>query len=462
MKRIKMLLVLLLLSSCTSLTIKSLDILSNDIVQDKDQFLKNILYAYSLVETIDKKYGYTLVPYKYKDTLFFNYKKKDSKNVLVYVHGGAFYIRTVNSFYYTMNEKILENCPKDYEIILLDYKGLKYPEQNKELENVLDYVQKRYDRIVLMGDSSGGNLILSQILKRRDEHKKLPDGLVLLSPWTDLTNTVKSRKDNFTKDVLFGKTYPKLLLNNPYIEDVKDTLFFNYKKKDSKNVLVYVHGGAFYIRTVNSFYYTMNEKILENCPKDYEIILLDYKGLKYPEQNKELENVLDYVQKRYDRIVLMGDSSGGNLILSQILKRRDEHKKLPDGLVLLSPWTDLTNTVKSRKDNFTKDVLFGKTYPKLLLNNPYIEDVKDKTNPYISPVYGDYHNFPKTLIQCGSTELLLDDSRIVYENMKENKVDAKLEIYDNMVHVFQLFGIFDRTDEALKNVSKFLGGIYKW
>ena len=143
MKRIKMLLVLLLLSSCTSLTIKSLDILSNDIVQDKDQFLKNILYAYSLIETIDKKYGYTLVPYKYKDTLFFNYKKKDSKNVLVYVHGGAFYIRTVNSFYYTMNEKILENCPKDYEIILLDYKGLKYPEQNKELENVLDYVQKK-------------------------------------------------------------------------------------------------------------------------------------------------------------------------------------------------------------------------------------------------------------------------------------------------------------------------------
>lgn len=307
MKRIKMLLVLLLLSSCTSLTIKSLDILSNDIVQDKDQFLKNILYSYNLIETIDKKYGYTLVPYKYKDTLFFNYKKKDSKNVLVYVHGGAFYIRTVNSFYYTMNEKILENCPKDYEIILLDYKGLKYPEQNKELENVLDYVQKRYDRIVLMGDSSGGNLILSQVLKRRDEHKKLPDGLVLLSPWTDLTNTVKSRKDNFTKDVLFGKTYPKLLLNNPYIEDVKD-----------------------------------------------------------------------------------------------------------------------------------------------------------KANPYISPVYGDYHNFPKTLIQCGSTELLLDDSRIVYENMKGNKVDAKLEIYDNMVHVFQLFGIFDRTDEALKNVSKFLGGIYKW
>ena len=95
------------------------------------------------------------------------------------------------------------------------------------------------------------------------------------------------------------------------------------------------------------------------------------------------------------------------------------------------------------------------------MNNPYIEDVKDKANPYISPVYGDYHNFPKTLIQCGSTELLLDDSRIVYENMKKNKVDAKLEIYDNMVHVFQLFGIFDRTDEALKNVSKFLGGIYK-
>ena len=306
MKRIKMLLVLLLLSSCTSLTIKSLDILSNDIVQDKDQFLKNILYAYSLIETIDKKYGYTLVPYKYKDTLFFNYKKKDSKNVLVYVHGGAFYIRTVNSFYYTMNEKILENCPKDYEIILLDYKGLKYPEQNKELENVLDYVQKRYDRIVLMGDSSGGNLILSTLLKRRDENKPLVDGIVLLSPFTDLSNKVKSRVNKFDDDILFGVSW----------------------------------------------------------------------------------------------------------------------------------------------------------HPRYLNNNPYVSEVKDLTNPYVSPVYGDYYNFPKTLIHYGANEILSDDSILVYNNMIKNKVDASIKGYKNMQHNFQLFNIFKETNDSINKISRFLEEIY--
>lgn len=306
MKRIKMLLVLLLLSSCTSLTIKSLDILSNDIVQDKDQFLKNILYAYSLIETIDKKYGYTLVPYKYKDTLFFNYKKKDSKNVLVYVHGGAFYIRTINSFYYTMNEKILENCPKDYEIILLDYKGLKYPEQNKELENVLDYVQKRYDRIVLMGDSSGGNLILSTLLKRRDENKPLVDGIVLLSPFTDLTNKVKSRVNKFDDDILFGVSW----------------------------------------------------------------------------------------------------------------------------------------------------------HPRYLNNNPYVSEVKDLTNPYVSPVYGDYYNFPKTLIHYGANEMLSDDSILVYNNMIKNNVDARIKGYKNMQHNFQLFNIFKETNDSINKISRFLEEIY--
>lgn len=306
MKRIKMLLVLLLLSSCTSLTIKSLDILSNDIVQDKDQFLKNILYAYSLIETIDKKYGYTLVPYKYKDTLFFNYKKKDSKNVLVYVHGGAFYIRTVNSFYYTMNEKILENCPKDYEIILLDYKGLKYPEQNKELENVLDYVQKRYDRIVLMGDSSGGNLILSTLLKRRDENKPLVDGIVLLSPFTDLSNKVKSRVNKFDDDILFGVSW----------------------------------------------------------------------------------------------------------------------------------------------------------HPRYLNNNPYVSEVKDLTNPYVSPVYGDYYNFPKTLIHYGANEILSDDSILVYNNMIKNRVDARIKGYKNMQHNFQLFNIFKETNDSINKISRFLEEIY--
>lgn len=305
MKKILYSIFLLSLLSCTKLTLNALDVLSNDIIIDKDRFLKNIVYTYELIDTVDAKYGYTLQPYKYKNVLFYNYKKNDSKNVLIMFHGGAF---------------VIHNIP--------------------------------------------------------------------------------------------------------------------------------------------SIYYSMQESILENTKKDYEIILVDLKGKKYPSQSLELESVLQYAFMKYEKVVVMGDSSGGNVVLSTLLKRRDENKKMPNGIILISPWTDLTNTVKSRKTKFYSDILFGKKYPKLMFNNPYIEDVENKYNPYVSPVYGKYHNFPKTLIQCGENELLLDDSVELYNNMKNVGVDVKLEIYEDMIHDFQLFTIFDKTSVARKNISKFLERIY--
>lgn len=305
MRKIIYSMLLLSLLSCTSLTLNTLDVLSNDIILDKDRFLRNITKAYELIDTVDASYGYTLQPYKYKNVVFYNYKKNNSKNALIMFHGGAFVIHNVQSIYYSMHEDILENTKKDYEILLVDLKGEKYPSQSIELETVLQYALNKYEKVVVMGDSSGGNVVLSTLLKRRDEGKKLPDAVVLISPWTDLTNKVASRKTKFYSDVIFWEKYPKLMLDNPYIKEV---------------------------------------------------------------------------------------------------------------------------------DN--------------------------KYHPYVSPIYGDYKNFPKTLIQCGGRELLLDDSVVVYNKMKKAGVDAKLEIYEEMIHDFQLFTVFDEAFTARKNISKFLEGIY--
>lgn len=240
----------------------------------------------------------------------------------------------------------------------------------------------------------------------------------------------------------------------------KNALFHNYKKKESKNALIYVHGGAFVITDILSNYYTMMEDMLEKSQKNYEILMLDVKGDKYPSQSQELDDLLEYALKKYDKIVIMGDSSGGNVILSNILKRRDEKKILPNGIVLLSAWADLTNTVPSRIDRFESDILIGKKTTKLLNDNPYIKDVKDRKNPYVSPVFASFHKFPKTLLQVGSREVLFDDTRLIYENMIRMGVDAKMEIYPDMIHVFQLFNFFDETPRARANIVKFMESIY--
>lgn len=240
----------------------------------------------------------------------------------------------------------------------------------------------------------------------------------------------------------------------------KGVEFFNYRKVKSKNALVYIHGGGFFTNYVNSARFNIVEDLMENSKVGFETILVDFKGTHYPEQSRESEVILKYIMSKYDKVVVMGDSSGGNVTLSMLLKMRDEGYKMPDGLVLLSPYSDLTNTVPSRKENFDKDVLFGKRDLNILNNNPYVKNIKDKKHPYVSPVFAKYHNFPKTLLQCSDIEMLRDDTIFVYNQMKKDLVDAKLEIYENEIHCFQLMSVFTHTKEARNNISKFLEGIY--
>lgn len=240
----------------------------------------------------------------------------------------------------------------------------------------------------------------------------------------------------------------------------KGVLFYNLKKASSKNAVVYVHGGGFLVNYVNSTRFYFVEDLMEKSNENFETILVDMKGLHYPIQNMETEVVLKYIMKKYDKVVVVADSAGGNIALSTLLKMRDEGHRMPDGLVLLSPFTDFSNTVESRKSNFSEDLLFGKKDVKLLYNNPYVQNVKNVKNPYVSPIYGTYEDFPKTLIQCSEEEVLRDDSVVVYNKMKKQDVDAKLEIYNGVIHAFQLDSIFNETSNARNSIVKFLEGIY--
>ena len=263
-----------------------------------------------------------------------------------------------------------------------------------------------------------------------------------------------------------SKIQKNYIIKEGYVLEKKEyqnVKYIEYNKKNTKseNLVLLVHGGAFQL-PFNQIYVSVMEHIIESTDKTFESIILDYTtGKKYPTQSKELETLLKYAKTKYKKIILCGDSSGGNVILSVMQKLRDENKELVDGLVLMSPWADLTNSVESRKRNYYKDILFGnEMYPKAMTDNKYISEVKDLKNPYVSPVFGVYNNFPKTLIQVGRDELLLDDSNIIYEKMKKANVNVKLVIFDNMFHVFHLLPILPETKLAYSQMGEFIESIF--
>ena len=152
-------------------------------------------------------------------------------------------------------------------------------------------------------------------------------------------------------------------------------------------------------------------------------------------------------------IILAGDSAGGNLALVLCLRLRGAGRRLPGGLVLFSPWTDMTMSGPSYGERAAID-------PMLTAN--YIDAVRrayasgeDFSHPELSPLFGDLSGFPRTLVQVGDHEILFSDAQRLAEALRRQHVPARLEVSEGMWHVFQMFPS-KKAAAALLSVARFL------
>ncbi len=155
------------------------------------------------------------------------------------------------------------------------------------------------------------------------------------------------------------------------------------------------------------------------------------------------------------RIVVAGDSAGGNLTAALLLRLRDEGLPLPAGAVLLSPATDLAGTGASFVSRKAVDPFFFgiDTAP---FFDAYAEG-HDARDPYLSPLYGDLRGLPPLLVHVGDHEVLLDDSIRFAERAREAGVDVRLTVWPGMFHVFQTFAPFlPEAGRANREIAAFI------
>ena len=72
-------------------------------------------------------------------------------------------------------------------------------------------------------------------------------------------------------------------------------------------------------------------------------------------------------------------------------------------------------------------------------------------NPLISPLFADFTGFPPVNIQVGGNEILLSDSKRLYQKLIRANVPAQLKIYKGMWHVFQMAPIKASQDAMMRN-----------
>jgi acetyl esterase/lipase len=151
------------------------------------------------------------------------------------------------------------------------------------------------------------------------------------------------------------------------------------------------------------------------------------------------------------RIVVAGDSAGGNLTLALLLRLRDEGLPLPAGAVAISPVSDLTFSGESVQRNDGVDDMFSADSMGGLVP-VYLADRDLRTDPHVSPVFGDFAGLPPLLLIVGSTELLLDDSVRVAQRWPQ----STLLVWDGMPHVFVGFDFLPEARAATQRIGRFV------
>ena len=263
---------------------------------------------------------------------------------------------------------------------------------------------------------------------------------------------------------------------NPKVKDTKKeeifldgirTLKITTPKSDPERILLYFHGGGFSFCSPESHYSLVS--YLADIT-EMTVFVPDYRlgpENKFPAQLEDgLKSylfLLNDMQYASSQIAIGGDSAGGNLALTTLLKLKEKNYELPACLALLSPWTDPTSSGNSYTiEMANRDILLGPTFKQIWKNNDNAYDFfidekdMDESNPYIVPLRGDYKNCPPMLIQVGTEELLLSDSQILKEVLERDECIHEYYEWEGMYHVFHLDARMPETIEAFNQIGNFL------
>ena len=222
--------------------------------------------------------------------------------------------------------------------------------------------------------------------------------------------------------------------------------------------ILYFHGGGFRIGSVSSHRDLIAQiAVASGC----RVLAINYRLA--PEHR--FPAALDDALAAYDwmlgrglepgSVAFAGDSAGGNLALATMLALRERKLPLPVSAVLMSPWTDLAATGASYLSRAKADPIHQRPMILALARNYLGEG--DPYDPLVSPLYADLGGLPPLLIQVGDRETVLDDSVMFADMARAAGVDVDLQVWDGMIHVFQMFGAeLPEAHQAIASIAQFL------
>ncbi len=267
---------------------------------------------------------------------------------------------------------------------------------------------------------------------------------------TDLRNSEK----------IFGftKNLPRLLKLNESKISVNGVRCTEYctDKAPRNHTVLYLHGGGYVAgRTTMDYSAALLAKSLGK-----RVLMVDYSLAPEAPYPAALDDALTVYRwligttECTDRITLFGDSAGGGLAVSLVIKLRELGLPMPDNLVLSAPWLDL-RCISATYGSFTRDPVLNSTMLRTAAKQ-YSGKVGRKS-PLVSPILAGVEDFPRTLVLCGTQDVLLGESIEFANKLSRAGVPHQFHLWKGMFHNFPITGfILKESVDARKIAKRFI------
>jgi epsilon-lactone hydrolase len=245
-----------------------------------------------------------------------------------------------------------------------------------------------------------------------------------------------------------------------YIEDDADGIacIWAHPKGGARDrVLLCMHGGGYALGSMYS-----HRKLYGHFAKAFGVsaLIVNYRRAPEHPHPGPLDDVVTAYQwlLTHDKIapeniIFLGDSAGGALAISAMLRARERDLPLPAAAISLAPYLDVEATGASYEINANKDKL-GSREATLAFVSIFLGPDGNRKDPLANPLLADLKGLPPILLQVGGDDVLLDDSRAFFAKAQASGVDVTLEIEPDMQHVYHfLAGASPEADAAIRRAA---------
>ena len=143
------------------------------------------------------------------------------------------------------------------------------------------------------------------------------------------------------------------------------------------------------------------------------------------------------------------------MTLATLLALRDSKKPLPAAAVVLSPLTDQAQTGESLQTKAAEDPVLSRNLVSFCASN-YLGSGESAQNPLASPLYGDLHGFPPTILTSGTRDLFLSLTVKVHRKLRQSGVEAALQVFEALSHAQYTFNPeAPETREVFEEIARF-------